>query len=129
MVLLRPRQCKRAASVALVCWLFAVFVGVVNGCALDEAFAGSHHVTTDVTEHQGQDGDAPTGCEQFCIDESPVPVKFTLIHDQPGEQTVLLAAVLGAPMVVSVAPVTSLHDRPHPPPGIALYTRFLHLAL
>lgn len=128
MVLLRPRQRKRVASVALVCWLFAVCVGVVNGCALDEAFTGAHQVK-EATDDQGQDGYAPPGWEQFCVDDAPVPTKCTLVHDQPGEHAVLFVAICCAPMVAATAPVIALPDRPHPPPGIALYTRFLRLAL
>ena len=129
MVLLRPRQRKLVASLALGFWLFAVFVSVVHACTLDGAVAGPYQVKAGATDHQGQDDDAPPGCEQFCNDEFPVPAKLTLGQDQPGDQALLLAPVLATPIVTAAPPVTLLLERPHPLPGIALYARFLRLAL
>ncbi len=125
---LRPRHRKRIASVALIFWLFAVCVGVVNGCALEEAFTASHQVTG-ASNDQGQDDGTPPGCEQFCVNDAPVPTKCTLVHDQPGEQAALFVAIWRAPVVAAAALPISLHDRPHPSLGVSLYTRFLRLAL
>ena len=129
MVLLRQRQRKLVASFALGCWLFAFFVAIVHACTLDGELVDSHHVSTGATDHQSQGDHPPTACEQFCADAARLAAKSTLFQDQTGEQALLLAPTSGAPMVPGIAPVASLPDRPHPPLGIALYTRFLRLAL
>ena len=129
MILLRPRHRKHVASFALACWLFAVFVAAVHACTLEGELVGAHAVTASATEHHEQGGISPPGCEQFCTDVVRAPVKSTLVLDQPAEQALLLATVVGAPTVTSAVPATSPLDRPHPPPGIALYSRFLRLAL
>ena len=127
MTFLRPRQRKRIASFALGCWLFAAFVAAVHACAVDGELVGAHPVTMGATHHDEQGDNSPPGCEQFCTDVALV--KSTLAQDQLGEPALLAAPVLGAPMVTGAALVTSPLDRPHPSPGIALYTRFLRLAL
>ena len=129
MMLLRPRQCQRIASFALGCWLFAAFVAAVHACAVDGKLVGAHHATKGAPTHHEQSDNSPPGCEQFCTDMVRAPVKSTPVLDQSGEPALLLAPVLGAPMVTCAAPLTSLLVHPHPPPGIALYTRFLRLAL
>ena len=57
------------SSVALGCWLFAFFVGVVSACAIVGELAAAQHATTGAIQHHDVDGDAQTGCEQFCAND------------------------------------------------------------
>lgn len=133
MFLLRQRQLKTVTSFALGCWLFAFIVAVVQACTLDGVLVGAQHdahqVATGAADHHEEDGVRPPGCEQFCADEARQAARSTPAQDPPGEQALLHAPLLNAAIAIGVTPVALLIDRPHPPSGIALYTRFLRLAL
>jgi hypothetical protein len=129
MSLLNTHQRKVVTSVTLGCWLFAFFVGVVHACGLEQALGHSQQVVAALTDSQGQgDEDALPSCEQFCADDVPVLAKLQSVQDQPGGHA-LPPPSLGDPLLVRVAAVPSPLHRPHPPPGVALITRFVRLAL
>jgi hypothetical protein len=128
MALLSARQRKVLTSVTLGCWLFAFFVGVVHACGLDEDLGRSQRVVAASIDNQGDD-DARLGCERFCADNLPVLAKLQSVQDQPGGQTLLLLPFSDEPLLAGMASTPSLLHRPHPPPGIALNTRFVRLAL
>ena len=122
-------QRKVWASIALGCWLFAFLVGVVHACGLDEALGDSQHFVTASSENQvGGDENALPGCERFCT-EKPLLAKLQTVQDQPGGQTPLFARFVGEPFLAPIASIPPTLHRPHPPPGIALNTRFVRLAL
>jgi hypothetical protein len=130
MALFNAHQRKILTSVTLGCWLFALFVGVVHACGLDGELGRSHHVVAvSIDSQRHGDGDAHPGCQQFCADNVPVLAKLQSVQDQPGGQALLLLPFMGEPLLARMASVPSPLHRPHPPPGIALNTRFVRLAL
>ena len=130
MNLLRPRQRKLVTLVTLGCWLFSFFAGVVNACELVREIAVTHHASTGAAHHHESDDATPSGCEQFCANDVAIPAaKVNLFEHQSADQALLLAPMLGVTIVTGATPVPLLLDHPDPPPGIALYARFLRLAL
>ncbi len=126
------RRCRKAVgALCLTVWLFLFAVAVAHACGVLPA--EPEHAKVSFTLHAPEeptgnsDGDA--GCAKFCADDLPLLTKLTLALDQPDEQAVLVPALFGKPLVVGVALIASLPHRPHPPPGIALNTRFVRLAL
>jgi hypothetical protein len=128
MALFNVHQRKVLTSVTLGCWLFALFVGVVHACGLDGELDRSQHVVAASIDSHRQ-SDAHPGCQQCCADNLPVLVKLQSVQDQPGGQALLLPPFVGEPLLARMASVPSPLHRPHPPPGIALNTRFVRLAL
>jgi len=129
MFLLNAHQRRVVTSVTLGCWLFAFFVGVVHACGLDETLGHSQEVVTVSANSQVQGDDAAVpGCEQFCAADLPLLAKVQSVQDQPGGHA-LPPPSLGEPLLVRVAWVPSPVHRPHPPPGIALITHYVRLAL
>lgn len=123
-------QRKILTSVTLGCWVFALFVGVVHACGLDEALGHSQQMVSASIDSHGQgDDDAGTGCERFCADNLPVLAKLQMVQDQPGGQALISPLRVGEPLFARMTAATSRLDRPHPPPGIALNIRFVRLAL
>ena len=130
MALFNAHQRKILTSVTLGCWLFAFFVGVVHACGLDGELGRSQQVVAASIDSQRHgDDDAHPGCEQCCADNLPVLVKLQSVQDQPGGQALLLPPFVVDPLLARMASVPSPLHRPHPPPGIALNTRFVRLAL
>jgi hypothetical protein len=129
MALFNAHHRKALTSVALGCWLFAFFAGVVHACGLDGRPGHSQRVAAASIDGQCQgDDDAHPGCEQFCADNLPVLAKQS-VQDQPGGQALLVLPFVDKPLLARMASVPSPLHRPHPPPGIALNTRFVRLAL
>lgn len=123
-------QRKVVASVALGCWLFAFLVGVVYACGPDEALGYSQQVVMASSENQAEgDEDAVPGCERFCSENMPVLAKLQAVQDQPEGQTLLFARFSGGSLLPPIASTPSTVHRLYPPPGIALNTRFVRLAL
>ena len=134
MFLLRARHRRSITSLALCCWLFAFFLGVVNACEVAGESPASDHVSSHhvigATPHPHEHDDAAlSGCERFCANDVSIPAKATLFLDQPAEQAVLIAPISGAPVVTPDKHVVLLLDHPDPPPAFARYARFLRLAL
>ena len=130
MTLLR-RHRKAVGAWCLTAWIFSFAVGVAHACGVLPA--EPEHAKVSFTLHAPEeptgnsDGDA--GCAKFCADDLPLLTKLMLACDQPDEQAVLVSVMFGKPQLMGVALIASLPPRPHPPPGIALYTRFVRLAL
>lgn len=130
MALFSAHQRKVLTSVTLGCWLFALSVGVVHACGLDGELGHPQRAVTASTDSEDQgDDDAHPGCERFCADNLLLLAKLQSVQDQPAGQALLLAPFVGEPLLAWMAPVPSPLHRPHPPPGIAVNTRFVRLAL
>jgi len=129
MALLNAHQRKVLTAIALGSWLFAFFVGVVHACGID-AESGLLQQTVSISaDSQDQDDeDALPGCEQFCADDLPLLAKLQSVQDQPGGYVLPLPSS-GAPILARVISASSPLHRRYPPPGIALITRFVRLAL
>jgi hypothetical protein len=111
-------------------WLFAIFISVAHACGLGEDLGYSRQIESAMTGDQGHaDDGVPPACKRFCADDSAVLAKMKSVQDQPGGDALLLPPSLGEPLLALAASALSLRDRPQPPPGIALNTRFVRLAL
>jgi hypothetical protein len=129
MSFLNTRQRKVVTSVALGCWLFAFFVGVIHACGLNEGIDHSQQASAIVIDCQSQgDDDGVPDCERFCANNLPVLAKLQSVQDQPGG-TALPAPFLGQPFLVRLGTLPPALHRSHPPPAVALITRFVRLAL
>ena len=130
MTFFRARQKRIFASMALGCWLFAMFIGVVHACSLDgeNGYLQDDMTASTICPGPGDD-DTAAGCAQFCAGNLPVLAKIQPIADQSSEQALLLppSFVEALPAPVTPAPL-ALH-RLDSPPGIALNTRYVRLAL
>jgi hypothetical protein len=128
MALLRTRHRKILASITLGCWLFAFLVGIASACGLDDERMHSWAAVA-ATESQGHGDDAKVpGCEQFRATDLPALTKIQSAQDLPGGPT-----LAPAPFIEVLPAWASVTPKPmrwtHPPPDIALYTRFVRLAL
>jgi hypothetical protein len=129
MTLLR-RNRKALAASCLTVWLFSFAVGVAHACGVLPAEPGHAKVafTPHVPEEPTGDSDGDAACAKFCADDLPLVTKLKSVQDQPGGQALVLPPYLELlPARIASAPL--LPHRPHPPPAIALNTRFVRLVL
>ncbi len=127
---IRRRQRRVLAAAVLGSWLFALFISIAHACGLGGELGYSQQVVTAMAGgHVQGDQDALPACKQFCADDSPVLAKVKSVQDQLGGDALLLPPSLGEALLAWPAAALSLRDRPQPPPGIALNTRFVRLAL
>lgn len=119
---------KVLASVTLGCSLFAFFVGVAYACGLGGGLYPSRQVLSDSTDMPCQSANA-AGYGQLCAENLPMVAKLQLVRHQPGGQALLLSASLGEPLLSRDTPAPSPLQRPHPPSGASLNTRYVRLAL
>ena len=125
----RPRR-KFIASLILASWLFAIFASVAHACNLDDDLGRTFHAAAAGAHgHDGPDSDACPGCAKFCVDDLAVLAKLKAIQDPPTGQALLTPAVVGDTLQIAAASVSSVLTSPDPPPGIAINTRFVRLAL
>ena len=118
------------AALCFAVWFFSFAVGAAHACGVlpvDHEHAAVSFALRASAEPTDSNGDA--ACVKFCADDVPLVAKLTAVQDQPSGQALLLPALLSKPLLTGVAPVASLSHRPRPPPGIALNTRFVRLAL
>ena len=130
MIYLRPRYRKPLSAVIAACWLFALVVSVVHACGLDADLGyASQAMAMTMSGPGGADDGAPPGCAQFCAENLPLVAKLKLVQDQPSAQPMLNSSLAVEPLLTVVTPVASLLRSTDPPPAIAVYTRFVRLAL
>jgi hypothetical protein len=123
------RQRKTIAPFILAFWLFALFVSIAHACGLDEhlSHVGQSEAAM-VGGHDGSDGAFPA-CDKFCSDDLPVLAKLKAVQDPPTGHALMEPPFVGESFQTAVAAVPSLLPSPEPPPGIAVYIRFVRLAL
>jgi hypothetical protein len=127
---LGKRQQHVVARLVLAAWLFALFASVVHACGLDEnvgqlvlveaADFGGQHRSTDC---------ASGACEKFCADDLTLLAKVKTAEDPPTGLALAMPTVFGEAFRVAAAPPASRLPSPDPPPGAAINTRFVRLAL
>ncbi|MHB8495718.1 MAG: hypothetical protein ACYC9Z_15860 [Casimicrobiaceae bacterium] len=128
----RRPNCRRSilTSIVLGCWMFAVFISAVHAC--DRGGARSGHLPTVATQQSGgavASGTVRSACEQFSVDNLPVAASRETAPSAPDQQAELAVSPFQRTLVARTAPPMARLDRPDPRPGIALYARFLRLAL
>jgi hypothetical protein len=130
MALFCRRRRKFMTPFVLALWLFAIFVSVAHACGLDEHFSNVGQIeAAKVGGHDRSDNGASPACDKFCCDDLPVLAKLKAVQDPPTGQALIGPPFVDEPFQTTVAPVSSLPPSPDPPPGIAIYIRFVHLAL
>ena len=130
MVVFGKRQRKTLAPLVLALWLFALFVSVAHACGLDEHLSQvGQSEAAKVGGHDRSDDGASPACHKFCSDDLPVLAKLKAVQDPPSGQALMGPPFVGESFQTTVAPVPSLPPSPDPPPGIAVYIRFVRLAL
>ena len=130
MVVFCKRQRRAMAPLVLAFWLFALFVSVAHACGLDDQLS---HVgqseAAKVAGHDTSDDGVSPACDKFCSDDLPVLAKLKAVQDPPTGQVLMGPPIVGESFQTTVAAVASLLLSPDPPPGIAVYIRFVRLAL
>lgn len=122
------QQRKTITSIALVVWLFALFVGIAHACGLDEPTTASPDVVAANPSERPSDTGALNDCEQFCKANVPVVSKLQFLGDQPDAQP-LIVADRDIGVAVALPPAFQLAPIAHPPPDVTAYLRFAHLRL
>lgn len=124
------RRRKAIAPLVLTLWLFAIFVSIAHACGLDEGFAyGAQHQAVNVAGHDTSNDGAPPACAKFCSDDLPILAKIKAVQDPPTGQALMVPPFVGESFQTTVAPLPPLLPLSHPPPSIAVNTRFVRLAL
>ena len=129
MVVFCKRQRKVIAPLVLALWLFALFVSVAHACGLDEQLSHVGQSEAAKVGHDKSDDGASPACDKFCSDDLLVLAKLKAVQDPPAGQALLGLPFVGESFQTTVAAVPSLPPSPDPPPGIAVYIRFVRLAL
>ena len=114
----------------LALWLFALAASIAHACGLGDAL--DHASVTrpaSVAAHQDASVDALPACDQFCTDGTALLTKLKGVEDSPAGSALLAWALPSRALIV--APLHAFPPRlgPDPPPGIAINTRFVRLAL
>ena len=114
----------------LALWLFALAASIAHACGLGESFHQPSVIQpASVAAHQDPRDGALPPCDQFCADDTALLMKLKAVEDSP-TGTVLLASVPGFDALLVASTRTSEPlPGPDPPPGIAINTRFVRLAL
>lgn len=122
------RQRKTLAAMVVACWLFTLFVGVAHACGLDGDLGHTSPIEA-MTKNGHADDGTPPACNQFCANDLPILAKIKLVQDQSSAQSLIISLLAVEPIITSGFPVASLFPSPDPPPGIAVNTHFVRLAL
>lgn len=124
------RHRKFAIAAVLGLWQFALFAGIANACGWDGVATDPHpstvtaHAVHDATDH----GNAP-GCDEFCINDVPIPSVQKPVFDQPHGQPFVLASHHDLGVLPNSAPPLRLARTAHPSPGVPLSLRVVRLTL
>ena len=120
---------RSITTYVLALWLFALGASIANACGLGEGFEHASVTKPAGVVHQAPDGDTLPACDKFCTDEISLLTKLKSVEESPAGTAFPVASSHHSVAVVAPArsfePVTG-HD---PPPGIAINTRFVRLAL
>lgn len=122
------RQRKTITSLALVAWLFAMFVGFAHACGLNEPTSGQIDVVGANSGERPLDVGAPDGCEQFCDSNVPVVTQLPPMGDQPSAPP-LIVAVRNIGIAFVFPPAFRSAQAARPPPDVPAFLRYAHLRL
>jgi hypothetical protein len=123
------RRRKTITPFILAVWVFALLASVAHACGLDEAIANAvPSVAAQLGGHDGSDSASPA-CKEFCSDDSPLLAKLKTVQDPPTGEAVIVPILVGGSSQTAITPVSSPFSSPDPPPGLAVNTRFVRLAL
>lgn len=127
---LSKRRRKSLTSIVLGVWLFALFVGFVHACGLDEDSLRADQIKAVNAGCHGQgDQGIPAACAKFCSDDLPLLAKVKALQDPPAGQAFLIVSINGDSFLRGPVSNPTLLPSPDPPPVIAVNTRLVRLAL
>jgi hypothetical protein len=124
-------RCRRRSITpyVLALWLVALGASMANACGLGEGFEQAGVAKPASVVHQAPDGDTLPACDKFCVDDIPLLTKLKSVEDSPVGTACLAAPGLHSLPVVAPARTFESVTGHDPPPGIAINTRFVRLAL
>jgi len=130
MVFLSKRRRKGFTPFVMALWLFAIFVSVAHACGLQDSFRQSNPSEGVVCAGAASaHGETSPNCDKFCADALPLLTKLGAVQDPSMGDVVLTASVTRESFHACAAPILLPSPSPGPPPGIAVNTRFVRLAL
>lgn len=120
---------RSITPIVLALWLFALAASMAQACGIGEGVGHAGMAKpASVATHQESTGDVP-GCKQFCADDTPLLTKLKAVDDSPAGATLLAGALAFATPIEGSARTFKPRSGLDPPPGIAISTRFVRLAL
>ena len=129
-MLFSRRYRKSTTPLVLAIWLFALVSSVAQACGFaDDVEHAGVNVIAVLAAHQDAGEQTSPTCEKFCADDLALVTKLSAVEDSPAGTAVLAPAPDYAVPVVSATRTSWLLSGPDPPPGIAVNTRFVRLAL
>jgi hypothetical protein len=124
------RNRRWLSSTVLVLWVFALSVGIANGCSWDGVTSMTHPSVADAhSVNSADDHDKAPGCDDFCSNDVPLVSVLRLIQDQPAGQPLVVASRNYFGALPNSAPVLRLARNAHPPPGVPFSLRTVRLTL
>ena len=111
-------------------WVFALFVGIANGCGWDGVSSIAYSPTmgahsADRADHH----DTAPDCDEFCGNDVPLVSVRKLVQDQPAGQPLVIASRHYLGVLPISAPALCLARNAHPPPGVPFSLRTVRLTL
>ena len=124
------RRRRRATTpLVLALWLFALLASIAHACGLDGDFRHAvFNMPAAASAHQAPADSTSPACEKFCADDSALLTKLKAVEDSPAGSAFLVPAPIAGPVAIA-ARLSEPLSGPDPPPGIAINTRFVRLAL
>ena len=121
---------KATAPFVLALWTFALLAGIAHACGLGEQLEhAAMGKPVAASPYQASDDGTVPACEQFCADDIPLLTKLKAVEDSPAGSALLITARVSQRYCRASAEAASSVVGPDPPPGIAVNTRFVRLAL
>lgn len=124
------RHCRWITSTVLGLWVFALFVGIANGCSWDGGTSIAHPPTMDahLVDSFNHHDTAP-GCDEFCSNDVPLVSVLKLVQDQPAGQPLVIASRHYLGILPISAPAPCMARNAHAPPGVPFSLRTVRLTL
>ena len=124
------RKRKLLTATVLGLWVFALFVGIANGCSWDGVTSNAQSSTVEShSANSADDHDMVPGCDDFCGNDVPLVSVLKLVQDQPAGQPLVIASHSHLGVLPISAPVLRLARNAHPPPGVPFSLRTVRLTL
>ena len=118
---------RAIAPFVLTLWLFALLVSIAQACGLGDHLELASTASTSLHPNSGDE--TSPACIQFCADDHPVVTKLKALEESPGGSAPFILAPMPDRRLLASVRWTLTVIVPDPPPGIAVNTRFVRLAL
>lgn len=122
---------RAIAPFVLGLWILALATSMAHACGLADQF--EHIVVASpvsaAAAHQAPGDETLPACDRFCADDMPLLSKLKSVEDSPAASAVPVPALASSVWLPAPPRSSSAIAGPDPPPGIAVNTRFVRLAL